>query len=65
MKVETTKLEFKDEILSGAEVHEMEIYNKFDKKKLEQDYDRVAENYEAIRQRAGYPDPEECVKLVE
>ena len=49
MKVETTKLEFKDEILSGAEVHEMEIYNKFNKTKLQDDYDRVAENYEAIR----------------
>ena len=49
MQVETTKLEFKDEILSGAEVHEMEIYNKFQTQKLEHDYDRVAENYEAIR----------------
>ena len=49
MQVETTKLEFKDQVLSGAEISEMEVYNRFDRAKLEENFDRVAENYEAIR----------------
>ena len=62
---QNSKLEFKDENLSRDEIAEMEIYNKFEPSKLEEHYDRVSTNYEAIHQRAGYPDPEECAKFVD
>ena len=58
MQLQNTKLEFNGDNFSKEEIAEMEAYNKFDQDKLEQHYDRVSTNYEAIHQRAGYPDPE-------
>ena len=60
-----SKLDFTTETFGKDEIAEMEIYNKFEKAKLQEQYNRVAANYEAIYQRAGYQDPEKCAKLVD
>merc|ERR1711981_313533 len=64
-QLQDSKLEFNGENLSKDEIAEMEIYNKVEQSQLEKHFDRVAANYEAIHERAGYPDPEECAKMVE
>ena len=65
MQLPENKFDFNTETFGKNEIAEMEMYNKFEKEKLEEQFDRVAENYEAIHQRAGYPDPEKCAKLVD
>lgn len=43
----------------------MELYNKYEKAKVEQHFDRVSVNYDAIYKKAGYPDPEKCAEFVD
>ena len=65
MQLSENKLDFSTEALGKKEIVEMELYNKFEKGKLEEQYDNLAENYEACYQRAGYEDPEKCAKLLD
>ena len=57
------KLDFTGE-LTPAHIKEMDKYNKFNKSQVEEHYDDIALNYEAIYQRTGYPDPKKCQSMV-
>ena len=56
---------FEGETLNKTEIAEMELYTKYDKSQTENHFDRVSENYDAIHQRVGYYDPENCANLVD
>ena len=56
MIINHEKLDFSGQ-LGKEHIREMEAYNKFDKDKLEEHYDKVALNYEQLYLRCGYPDP--------
>lgn len=60
----STTLDFTAQHLTGAHIREMEKFNKYDKKNLEAHFDSVADNYEGIYKRAGYPDPQKCTDVV-
>lgn len=57
------KLDFSGD-LTKEHIREMELFNKFEEKDLENHYDRVSINYEEIYLRAGYPDPKKCQEAV-
>lgn len=61
----TGKLDFNTDSFGSAQVAAMEAFNKFDKAKTQEHYDKVSTNYEAIYLRAGYPDPEKCADYVD
>ena len=57
------KLDFTGE-LTTAHINEMEKFNKFEKAKVEEHYDKLSINYEDIYLRVGYPDPKKCQEMI-
>ena len=57
------KLDFSEPTLSRECLREMEKHSKFDQKDLVDYYDSVAENYEGVYLRAGYPDPKKVAEF--
>lgn len=59
-----TILNFNEVNLDAECVKEMEKHNKYDQALAVQHFDNVAEHYEGVYMRAGYPDPKKVQEYV-
>ena len=57
-------LNFNETFLDAECVKEMEKHNKYDQAHALEHFDSVAEHYEAVYLRAGYPDPKKVQEYV-
>ena len=64
MQSNTAVLDFSQIILDAECVKEMEKHNKYDPAQAAEHFDSVAEHYEGVYLRAGYPDPKKVQEYV-
>ncbi len=60
----SSALNSEEQALSKELISEMEKYCKYEKANAREHYNNLADSYDGVYTRAGYPDPHKCAEQV-